>query len=40
VAATFRALDGLKDPTEEAQRRGRPVEVVTPFWLRGGKNGE
>ncbi len=36
VAATFRALESLKDPEEEARRRGRPVEAVTPFWLRGG----
>lgn len=36
VAATFRALEMLKDPEEEARRRGRPVESVTPFWLRGG----
>jgi small subunit ribosomal protein S5 len=42
VAATFKALEALKDPEEEAKRRGRPVEAVTPFWLRGGggKNAE
>lgn len=36
VAATFRALESLKDPEEEAKRRGRPVEALTPYWLRGG----
>jgi small subunit ribosomal protein S5 len=40
VAATFRALESLKDPEEEARRRGRPVEALTPYWLRGGNNGE
>ena len=40
VAATFKALEVLKNPEEEARRRGRPVEAVTPFWLRGGKNAE
>lgn len=40
VAATFRALESLKDPEEEAQRRGKPVEAVTPFWLRGGQHAE
>lgn len=36
VAATFKALESLKDPEEEARRRSRPVEVLTPYWLRGG----
>lgn len=36
VAATFKALETLKDPEEEAKRRGRPVEALTPYWLRGG----
>ncbi len=36
VAATFKALESLKDPEEEARRRGRPVEGLTPYWLRGG----
>ena len=40
VAATFKALEGLKDPEEESRRRGRPVEALTPFWLRGGKHAE
>ena len=40
VAATFKALDALKDPEEEAKRRGRPVEALTPHWLRGGKDAE
>jgi len=38
VAATFVALGMLKDPEEEAKRRGRPVEALTPYWLRGGKD--
>lgn len=40
VAATFQALDSLKDPEEEAKRRGRPVEALMPYWLRGGKDVE
>ena len=40
VAATFVALESLKDPEEEAKRRGRPVEALTPYWLRGGKDVE
>lgn len=36
VAATFSALESLKDPEEEAKRRGRPIEALTPYWLRGG----
>lgn len=40
VAATFKALELLKDPEEEARRRGKPVEAVTPFWLRGGRGGQ
>jgi small subunit ribosomal protein S5 len=40
VAATFKALAALKDPEEEAKRRGRPVEALTPHWLRGGKDAE
>ncbi len=39
VAATFRALDALKDPAEEAKRRGKSVESMTPFWLRGARLG-
>ena len=37
VAATFKALDLLKDPEDEARRRGKPIEAVMPYWLRGGK---
>jgi len=33
-------LESLKNPEEEARRRGRPVEAVTPYWLRGGKDAE
>lgn len=40
VAATFEALGMLKDPEEESKRRGRPVEALTPYWLRGGKDAE
>jgi small subunit ribosomal protein S5 len=40
VAATFRALESLKNPEEEARRRGKPVESVTPYWLRGGEDAE
>ena len=40
VAATFAALDSLKDPEEEAKRRGRPVETMMPYWLRGGRDVE
>ena len=40
VAASFQALESLKDPEEEARRRNRPVEALTPYWLRGGKDVE
>jgi small subunit ribosomal protein S5 len=40
VAATFKALESLKNPEEEARRRGKPVEAVTPYWLRGGRDAE
>jgi len=40
VAATFAALESLKDPENEAKRRNRPVEALTPYWLRGGKDVE
>jgi len=43
VAATFKALEALKNPEEEAKRRGKSVEAMTPFWLRssqGGQDGE
>lgn len=39
VAATFKALESLKNPEEEARRRGKSVESLTPFWLRGGQGG-
>ena len=32
--ATFQALQLLKDPHEEARRRGLPLERVLPFWSR------
>lgn len=34
VKATMIALDHLKDPKEEAARRGKNVADVTPFWDR------
>jgi small subunit ribosomal protein S5 len=40
VAATFKALEMLKNPEEEAKRRGKPAEALAPFWLRGGGRGE
>lgn len=39
VQATFKALDQLKSPREEAARRGKPVEELMPFWERRKKNG-
>lgn len=38
VMATFKALDALKSPTEEAARRGKPAQALMPFWQRR-KNG-
>jgi small subunit ribosomal protein S5 len=32
VYATFDALQQLKDPQDEAHRRGLPLERVQPFW--------
>jgi small subunit ribosomal protein S5 len=34
VYATFKGLQSLKRPREEAGRRGKPVSAVTPFWRR------
>lgn len=34
VMATFQALDALKSPSQEAARRGKPVEELMPFWER------
>lgn len=34
VKATMSALDSLKNPEEEAARRGKSVKDVTPFWER------
>ena len=36
VAATFKALEALKDPEEEAKRRGRPVEALDAALAAGG----
>jgi small subunit ribosomal protein S5 len=33
VKATIQALEELKDPAAEAQRRGVPLERVQPFWM-------
>lgn len=38
VQATFKALDQLKEPQEEANRRGKDVKDLMPFWERR-KNG-
>lgn len=32
VYATYEGLKQLKDPREEARRRGLPIERVAPFW--------
>jgi small subunit ribosomal protein S5 len=32
VWATMEGLKELKDPAEEARRRGKPLEEVMPFW--------
>lgn len=37
VKATYLGLCQLKDPEEEARRRGKPVESVRPFWSRHAK---
>lgn len=34
VFATMNALDALKDPAEEAAKRGKSPEYLTPFWDR------
>jgi len=34
VKATMKALDQLKDPEEEARRRGKPLSAVSPFFWR------
>ena len=34
VRATYKGLTSLKDPAIEAQRRGKPVNSVMPFWSR------
>ena len=38
VQATMRALQSMKDPAIEAQRRGVPVRNLMPFWKRGEAN--
>jgi small subunit ribosomal protein S5 len=35
VKATMRALEQLKDPVQEAERRGVPLSKVSPFWMKG-----
>lgn len=35
VKATMRALEQLKDPVVEAERRGVPLSRVSPFWMEG-----
>jgi small subunit ribosomal protein S5 len=39
VQATFDALEQLKNPAEEAARRGKDLKDVMPFWERRKKNG-
>lgn len=34
VKATFQALEQLKSPEQEANRRGKPVKDLLPFWER------
>jgi small subunit ribosomal protein S5 len=38
VMATFKALDQMKSPQEEAARRGKRVEDLLPFWERRKQN--
>ncbi len=38
VQATFDALDQLKNPEEEAARRGKDLKDVMPFWERRKQN--
>ena len=38
VRATFDALEQLKNPAEEAARRGKDIKDVTPFWERRKSN--
>jgi small subunit ribosomal protein S5 len=35
VWATFKGLQSLKRPEQEARRRGKPLSTVMPFWRRG-----
>lgn len=35
VWATFKGLQSLKRPEEEAYRRGKPLSNVMPYWRRG-----
>lgn len=34
IKATMQALEQLKDPAVEAERRGVPLKNVLPFWMR------
>lgn len=38
VQATFKALDMLKSPAEEAARRGKSIQDLLPFWERRKQN--
>jgi small subunit ribosomal protein S5 len=40
VRATMKGLEQLKDPYEEAQHRGLPLQRVTPFWYRERTEGQ
>jgi len=35
VWATFKGLQSLKRPEQEAVKRGQPLSAVMPFWRRG-----
>jgi small subunit ribosomal protein S5 len=36
--ATVKALSQLQDPAEVAATRGKPVNEILPFWMRGEQN--
>ncbi len=40
VQATFAGLCDMKEPAEEARRRGKKLEDVQPFWARGANGQE
>ncbi len=40
IKATIKALEELKDPEAEAERRGVPLYKVLPFWMREETHGQ